>query len=200
MRCVKHLAVAMVVLTASALCRADSFAYIERWATGTLTTGEDFESWRVHVVVPDADDWVLSGIDGWLWSGPTWYYNDDAGVIPNPRFLTVPDGEVGTYWTSPHSYPNSGLWGGVSCTFDLALEPTFVHLSTWWDETFDTNGDYVVWQGSVLDPIPEVYGSIEFAYGTLLEPEPHWYTFVIPEPASALLLALGAGLLLRRPA
>ncbi len=179
-------------------CHADSFAYIERWATGTLTTGEPFESWRIHVVVPDGDDWIVSGIDGWLTGGPTWYYNHDAGAIPNPRFFTVPDGEFGTYWTSPHSYPNSDLFYGIGCTLDLALEPTFVHLGGWWDQTFDTNGDYVVWQGTVLNPIPEIYGSIEFSYRTWLELYDHYVTFVIPEPTTAALLALGTLPLLRR--
>jgi hypothetical protein len=197
MRYIKHLTGLVAGMAASTLCRGDSFAYIERWATGSLTTGEPYESWRIHVVVPDGDDWRLSGIDGWLWNGPTWYYNFEAGVIPNPRFFTVPDGELGTYWTSPHCYPNSDLGGVIGFTCDGVLEPTFVHLGVWSDTTFDTNGDYVVWQGTVLDPIAEVYGSIEFMYFTSLEQYPHWYTFVIPEPGSLALLAL-AGLVLVR--
>jgi hypothetical protein len=198
MKYMKHLTVIVAALAASALCHASSSAYIERWATGTLTTGEPFESWRIHVVVPDGDDWLMSAIDGWLWDGPTWYYNHDAGVIPNPSFFTVPDGEFATYWTSPHSYPNSDLLYGVSWTMDLMLEPTFVHLGGWWDDTFDTNGDYVVWQGTVLNPIPDIYGSIQFVYVTWLEQYSHWQTFVMPEPATAALLALGACALVRR--
>jgi hypothetical protein len=188
----------MVVLAASGLCRADSFAYIERWATGTLTTGEPFESWRIHVVVPDGDDWVVSSIDGWLTGGPTWYYDPEGFPIPRPDlFGTYPDLEFVTYFTTPHLYPNSDLLGGMGMTADGVLEPTFLHLGGWFDRTFDTDGDYVVWQGTVLNPIAEAYGSIEFAYGTELDPL-RSYTFVIPEPGSALLLALGAALLLRR--
>ena len=59
-------------------------------------------------------------------------------------------------------------------------------------------GDYVVWQGTVLNPIPADYAYIQFDYVTWLEQYSHWQTFVIPEPASAVLLALGAGVLLRR--
>jgi hypothetical protein len=194
----KRLIAVMGTLAASAACHGDSLAYIERWATGTLTTGEPFESWRIHVVVPDGDDWLASGIDGWLWDGPTWYYNYDAGLIPDPDvFHIYPDAEFATYFTTPRNYPNSDVGGAMGLTADGVHEPTFLHLSAWWDDTFDTNGDYVVWQGTVLNPIPEVYGSIQFVYQTWLEP-PQWHTFVIPEPASAALLALGAGTLLRR--
>jgi hypothetical protein len=194
----KNAVLLLGVLACGVAVRADSFAYIERWATGTLTTGEPFESWRIHVVVPDGDDWVTSSIDGWLTGGPTWYYNFEAGLVPNPHFFTVPDGEFGTYWTSPHDYPNSDDWGNVYKTMDGVYEPTFVHLGGWWDYTSDTDGDYVVWQGTVLNPNPQAYGSVEFAYGTELEPPAHWYTFEIPEPATAVPLALGAALLLRR--
>ncbi|MFQ5807495.1 MAG: hypothetical protein ACE5I3_13690, partial [Phycisphaerae bacterium] len=39
--------------------------------------------------------------------------------------------------------------------------------------------------GRVLDPIPDIYGSIEFWYGTWLEPYEHPTTFVIPERPAA---------------
>jgi hypothetical protein len=199
MRHLEYLTAVVVGTLGSALCPADSFAYIERWASGTLTTGEPFESWRVHVVVPDGDDWIASGIDGWLTGGPTWYYDPVGSVIPRPDlFDTYPDAEFATYFTSPHFYPNSNLWGGVSMTMDGVYEPTFIHLGGWCDDTFDTNGDYVVWQGTVLNPIPEIHGSIEFVYVTWLDQYVHWYTFVIPEPATAVLLALGAAISLRR--
>ena len=71
MRYIKHFAVIIAAIPATALCRADSFAYIERWASGPLTTNVTFESWRIHVVVPDGDDWLASGIDGWTTGGPT---------------------------------------------------------------------------------------------------------------------------------
>ena len=113
-------------------------------------------------------------------------------------FGTYPDLEFATYFTTPHFYPNSDLGAAVGMSADGVFQPTFVHLGGWFDDTFDTNGDYVVWQGTVLNPIPEVYGSTEFGYATVLEAYPHWQTFVIPEPATAALLVLGAGTLLRR--
>jgi len=197
MRDMKCLTAVMVVLTGSALGRAESGAYIERWASGTLTTGEDFESWRIHVVVPDGDDWGTSAIDGWLTGGATWYLEWPVGGPPDPvLFPTHPDSEFAYYYTSPHLYPNSEELGSVTITADGRHEPTYVHLGGWSDYTFDTNGDYVVWQGTVLDPAPDVYGRIEFDYVT----RQSWaaYTFLIPEPATLGLLALGACVLRRR--
>jgi len=197
MRYIKDGIVLVIATSAAALCRADSFAYIDLWATGTLTTGEDFESWRIHVVVPDGDDWVGSAIDGWLTSGPTWYYDPAAGFIARPDLFDVyPDAEFGTYFTVPEFYPNSDLWGGFGMSADGVFEPTYLHLGAWGGALVGS-GDYVVFQGTVVNPIPDIYGTIEFAYDTLLEP-PQYYTFVIPEPATGALLALCACCLLRR--
>jgi len=184
--------------TGGALCRADSYAYIERWASGTLTTGDPFESWRIHVVIPDGDDWTGSAIDGWLTGGPTWYYDPVAGLMPCPDLFEIyPDAEFATYFTTPFLHPNSDVGGSIITSADGVFEPTFLHLGAWAADALAGSGDYVLFQGTVLNPIPDIYGSIEFAYGTLLEP-PHYYTFVIPEPASGVLLALCAWSLLRR--
>lgn len=189
---------AFILAASAALGRAEPYAYIERWATGTLTTGEEFESWRIHVVVPDGDDWVASSIDGWLTGGPTWY-EDPTGVTPRPDlFPEYPDAEFATYWTTPHLYPNSDLVDGVGMTADLVLEPTYLDLGGWFDTTFDTDGDYVVWQGTVLNPVADTYGTIEFAYATHPEPFVEYLTFLIPEPGSGLLLLAPGACLLRR--
>jgi len=60
------------------------------------------------------------------------------------------------------------------------------------------DGDYVVFQGTVLNPIAGHYGTIHFSYFTLLPPYGHYYAFVMPEPASGILLALGLWSLKRR--
>ena len=83
-------------------------------------------------------------------------------------------------------------------TADGVLEPTYVHLGGWFDLTFDTDGDFVVWQGTILNPIPDVYARIEFGYGTHLEPYVHDRTFLIPEPATLGLLLLCMHPLARR--
>ena len=169
---------------------------IERWATGTLTTGDPFESWRIHVVVPEGDDWIASELQGWLTGGPTWYRNLDAGRIPDPNLFSIyPDAEFSTYSTSPHLYPNSDLLGELY-EVPAVFEPTHIFLG-WADGYFDTDGDYVVFQGTVINPVTDIYGSIEFAYNTLLDPV-QYYTFVIPEPSCGALLALGVCCLARR--
>jgi hypothetical protein len=194
----KHLTVVVVIIAGSALCRADSFAYIDLWASGTLTTGEPFESWRIHVVIPDGDDWIGSGIDGWLTGGSTWCYDPEAELMPRPDlFELYPDAEFSTYFTTAHSYPNSDGVYEMWTTADGVFEATFLHQGAWGDYTFDTDGDYVVFQGTVLNPVPETYGSIQFVYDTVLE-DPYCCTFVIPEPATGVLLALSACCLARR--
>ena len=191
MICVKHLGVIVVALAGGALCRADTFAYIERWASGTLTTAEPFESWRIHVVVPDGDYWKASELEGWLSGGPTWYYNWDAGFIPDPNlFPTYPDTEFTTYCTAPDLYPNSDLIDG-EFLWDGYGDETW-NCFFWVGGSPDTDGDRVVFQATVLNPIPDHYGTIEFNYVTDLEPFGHPYTFLIPEPASGVLLALVA--------
>lgn len=199
MRCVRHLAmlVAAILLT-SEVCRADTFAYIECWASGTLTTGEAFESWRIHVVIPEEDDWRGSEADAWLAGGPTWYYNWDAGFVPEDPdvFLSFPDAEFATFVTSPHLYPNSTNEGEL-VRAEALHDPTHL-FEGWVDLYIDPPGDYVVFQGTVLNPVAGPYGTIDFWYGTALEPDAHAYTFVIPEPTTGALLALGACTLLRR--
>jgi hypothetical protein len=184
--------------TGGGLCRADSFAYIERWAGGTLTTGDPFESWRIHVVVADGDDWTGAAIDGWLTAGPTWYDDPMAELMPRPDlFETYPDAEFATYFTTPFLHPNSDVGGNIITSADGVFEQAFLHLGAWAGDALAGSGDYVLFQGTVLNPVPEIYGSIQFAYGTLLEPE-HYYTFVIPEPATGVLLVLVACCLPRR--
>jgi hypothetical protein len=195
MRYIKGAIVLVIATSAVALCRADSFAYIERWASGTLTTGEPFESWRIHVVIPDGDDWQASELTAQLTGGPTWYYNFNAGYIPDPDlFPTYPDAEFTTHLTSPHLYPNSDLEGEIVETPPIYL-PEHIFI-TWADLYFDTDDDYVVFQGTVLNPIGGAYGTLDFHYSTLYDDE--FSTFVIPEPATVTLLALCAYHLLRR--
>jgi hypothetical protein len=168
---INYLTVLLVVMVGSALCRGDSFAYI---------------------------DWIGSGIDAWLTGGPTWYYDPVAGLIPWPDIFEIyPDAEFATYFTTPFLHPNSDVGGSIIMTGDGVFEPTFLHLGVWAGDALAGSGDYVLFQGTVLDPIPGSYGTIEFVYDTLLEPA-HYCTFVIPEPASGVLLALGAWSLLRR--
>ena len=152
-------------------------------------------------MIPDGDDWRASGIDAWLTGGPTWYYNWEAGGHPpDPDlFDTYPDAEFATYYTSPHFYPNSPLADSdLIFTPDGVYDPTYLHVSSWGDHYDDGAGDYVVWQGTVANPIAGAYGSIEFFHTTALQLDPHYYTFVIPEPATSMLLVLGACTLLRR--
>lgn len=66
MRYANRFTVITVAPATGALCHADPFVCVERWASGTLTTGEEFESWRIHVVVPDGQSWGRSQIDGRL--------------------------------------------------------------------------------------------------------------------------------------
>ena len=196
MRCSRPCTIVLLLVLAAASAGAQPSAYIERWATGTLTTGERFESWRIRVVAPEGDEWVSSGIDGWLTGGATWYFRYAGGAPAGPPdpdlFASDPDLEFAYYYTSPELYPNTDVIDSPYMTADGIKEPTFVHLSGWWDMTWSPAGDYVVWQGTVLNPPPGAYGTIEFSYamqsGTQEE-----LTFVIPEPASAvLLLALAA--------
>jgi hypothetical protein len=201
MKYTAHLTMAVVaLLVASELCHADDYyAYIERWATGTLTSGEPFDSWRIHVVIPEGDDWRASEAVAWLGSGPTWYYNWDAGFVPgDPElFLSFPDAEFATLITSPRLYPNSMTEGQLITQEVVAHEPT-LFWALWADLYVDPSADYVVWQGTVVNPITAAYGTIDFYYTTALELDPQYFTFVIPEPASSLLLVLGACTLLRR--
>ena len=199
-------AVLTVVAAASATITAWHDPAGEPSYTGTLTTGDAYEVYRIYAEVTttpgmtEDDDWTTSGLDIAL-TGATFFQESVfGGNPPNPAlFPSFPDVEWDTYYTSPADYPNTTYDGaivGIAFSDDTATA-----LNTDWFDTHETgNGVFVLASMTVIADAPgpwEGTGLMQYAAadtgGTLFD-----LPIFIPEPASLALVALGGLALIRR--
>jgi hypothetical protein len=210
----KKLIVTAAVLAIVTAANATISAGWGEWSTGTLTTGDDYFSYRITVDVTDTppddphgwtpgpDDWTAAGIELGVTGGIFYHDPVNDGNPPNPSFFAyVPDSEFTSYWTSPADFPNtdySGTAAGIASTAD-----TTTLLDTDWFDTIDTgNGTFVIGQITVLpddpaswDPMVGLSGMMQYA---ARNSGGHLFELIIPEPGTLALLALGGLALIRR--
>jgi len=185
---------------------------------GTLpNAGTPYFNLRLAVRVTDGpdpgdpDDWTAAGLTVAL-NGPVHFLQDAAndGDPPNPVFFTVPgfeDSEYTSYFTSPADYPN-GPYVGAQVGFAARTETPTTMAVDFFDTVDTGNGDFYLTQLTIVPDDPDDPGFMDFGNwggeGTLLYAaantggELFEYNFVIPEPGSLALLALGGLALIRR--
>jgi hypothetical protein len=210
----KKLLATAAMLAFVAAANATITASFSEWASGTLTTGAAYTSYRIYVQLSDTppdephgwtagpDDWTASGLDLDLSLGGGVFYQDALGANPpNPDvFPSFPDAEYDSYYTSPGDYPNTTYSGAVVGIASTADTPT--QLDTDWFDTATVENppghtaQFVIAQFTILGEHDLLgIGSDVYAArnsGGVL------FTLIIPEPGSLALLGL-VGLALFRP-